>query len=114
MPALASEDSLGFIKVRGDGVTLAIKVKPRSAKIGPLGVSSDNNELKWGVNSAPVDGEANKELERGIAKFFALAGSNVQIINGLTSRSKVVLLKGADLNKLLQGKLRSSIGRNHS
>ena len=83
-------------------LTLAIRVKPRSNKLGPLEVMSASPELKWGVKAAPVDGQANAELEKSIAEYFGTRSRDVKIIRGQTSRSKVVAIYNLELAKALQ------------
>lgn len=77
------------------GVTLALRVQPRSSRIGPLGPYGDAaQELRWGVSAAPVEGKANEELLKGVARFFGIAKSKVSLISGSGARSKVLVLEG--------------------
>jgi len=66
-----------------------IKVIPRSSKNEVVGEMSDGI-LKIKLTAAPVDGEANKELIKLLAKYFGVAKSRIKIVKGLTSRNKVV------------------------
>lgn len=81
-----------YARLSNDGVTLSIKVKPRSSRRGPCG--EEAGCLVWGVGSAPVDGEANRELIESIAKHYGVRKSSVSLVRGETSRLKVVLLAG--------------------
>ena len=87
-----------FVKEQASGVTISIRVKPRCSKKGPLEVQVEAAELKWGVSSAPVDGEANSELIESVAKVFAVRKSDISILVGKTSRSKVICIRGLTLD----------------
>ncbi|MDQ6524364.1 DUF167 domain-containing protein [Nocardioides sp. LHD-245] len=70
---------------------LAVRVQPgasRTGVVGPTGV--DGAELKVRLASPPVDGRANDELVRWLAKELGVRRSAVQLVRGQTARSKVV------------------------
>ena len=84
----------GFIREHQKGVTLSVKVKPRSSKVGPDIKELGANELVWRLSAAPVDGQANEELRTAVAKYFSLPQSRVDILVGQKSKVKVLLLQG--------------------
>jgi uncharacterized protein (TIGR00251 family) len=49
-----------------------------------------NNEIEISVSSAPVKEKANKEIIQKISKNFNIKKSDVQIIHGLHSKTKVI------------------------
>jgi uncharacterized protein (TIGR00251 family) len=53
--------------------------------------------LKIRVAAPPVEGEANAELERYLAKLIGVAASNVSVIAGASSRHKTVAIEGSSL-----------------
>ncbi|MBM7515468.1 DUF167 domain-containing protein [Nocardioides nitrophenolicus] len=70
---------------------LAVRVQPgasRTGAAGPAGV--DGAELKVRLSSPPVDGRANAELVRWLAKELGVPRSAVTLVRGQTSRSKVL------------------------
>ena len=79
-----------FLRVQKDGVCLAIKLQPRASKneIGPL----LGDELKIKVTAPPVDAAANEALVRLLAETLDCPRSAVQLVRGLTSRHKTVLI----------------------
>lgn len=81
------------------GVTVALRVQPRSSRIGPLGTLADGS-LKWGVHAAPVDGRANEELIRSLAEFFHHPRAAISILSGESGRNKVALFNGAEIQTL--------------
>jgi len=70
---------------------LSITVIPRSSR------NSIQRQLDGGykvrLTSAPVDGEANKQLIELLAKEFGVRKSEVKIIMGQASKKKVVEVK---------------------
>ena len=69
-----------------------VKVKPNSKqqKIEELADGSLNVHLK----SPPVDGKANEELIKLLAKNFDVSKSSIRIKSGTTSRQKVIEIDG--------------------
>lgn len=75
---------------------LAVRVQPgasRTGEAGPAGV--DGAELKVRLASPPVDGRANQELVRWVAKELAVPRSAVTLVRGAGSRSKVLRVETA-------------------
>ena len=70
---------------------LAVRVQPGASRTGPAGPTGvDGAELKIRLASPPVDGRANDELVRWLAKELGVPRSAVTLLRGQTSRSKVV------------------------
>lgn len=79
-------------------VTLQIKVKP-NAKTSAL-EQLDDGSWRASLKSPPVDGKANAELIKLVAKQFGCAKSRVTLKSGQSSRLKTVVIEdaGAFLN----------------
>jgi len=76
------------VTTKDDGVTFAVRVQPRaphSCIVGEL-----DGALKVRLAAPPVDGEANHELIRILAKLFNLSRRQIEIISGETSKNKLV------------------------
>ncbi|HRH45974.1 MAG TPA: DUF167 domain-containing protein, partial [Pyrinomonadaceae bacterium] len=56
--------------------------------------------LKVKLNSPPVDGAANAELVKLLAKEFDVSCSQVEILSGNTSKQKQVRISGSNKNAL--------------
>jgi uncharacterized protein len=80
-----------------------VRVKPRSARSQVLGVNVEARVLEVAVSSPPVDGAANKELIRTVAKHFGLGRSKVRIVSGERGRLKMLELDGIDWDGLVRG-----------
>jgi uncharacterized protein (TIGR00251 family) len=72
--------------------TLSIRVAPRSSRSEIVGFVGD--ELKVKLTSPPVDGAANDELIRLLAKKFGVSRFDIEIVSGHTSRQKRVRITG--------------------
>ena len=83
-----------YIQPTSGGVILRIRVQPRSSKSGITGVVGDC--IKISVNAPAAEGAANRACRELLAKTFGIAKGRVEIISGLKSREKRILLKDAD------------------
>ncbi|HKV73731.1 MAG TPA: DUF167 domain-containing protein [Gemmatimonadales bacterium] len=76
----------------GDGVVIAIRLQPRAAQSGILGVV--NGALRIRVTAPPVEGAANEALVKLLAARLGVAPSKIEIRSGERGRNKVVLIRG--------------------
>ena len=87
-----------IIKQDKDGVTLWVRVVPRSSKNGVSGIVE--GAVKINLTAPPVDGAANEALQETLAKLCGLHKREVTILSGHTARQKRVLLHGAKLEQI--------------
>lgn len=80
------------LTAKDDGVTFAVRVQPRASKSGVAGEL--DGALKLRLAAPPVDGEANEEMIRYLAKLFGLPRANVALVSGATNKNKVVRVSG--------------------
>jgi uncharacterized protein (TIGR00251 family) len=78
-------------------VTFAVRVQPRASKSGVAGEL--DGVLKLRLAAPPVDGEANEELIRLLAKLFDAPRQRVAILSGQTSKNKVVSIGGISVDE---------------
>lgn len=81
-----------------NSITFAVRVQPRAARSGVVGEFA--GALKLRLAAPPVDGAANEELIRLLAKFFDLTRVNIELISGATNKNKVVRLSGVSLDEV--------------
>src|SRR5688572_11117846 len=74
------------------GVRFKVMVQPRASRTEIVGVHGD--ALKVRVAAPPVDGAANEELSRHLAKQLGVAASAVQVVGGATGRRKIIEVEG--------------------
>jgi uncharacterized protein (TIGR00251 family) len=87
-------------------VIFNVRVVPRASKSEIVG--EHDGALKVRIAAPPVDGAANEELVKVLAKYFEVPKSAVEIVAGHSSKSKQVRLTCADNEKftsILQPKI---------
>lgn len=83
------------VRERGDSVRFAVRVQPRAARSTVEGVR--DGALRVRLAAPPVDGAANEELVRLLARRLGVARRDVSIVGGVTSRSKLVDVRGVSV-----------------
>lgn len=80
------------IRQNDDSIEFSVRVVPRASKSAIAG--EYESALRVRIASAPVDGAANDELIRFLAKTLGIAKSSVAIIAGNTSKNKRIRVAG--------------------
>ena len=80
------------ISEKNGAVIFTARIIPRASRSEIVGSSDD--ALKVRISSPPVDGAANAELVKLLAKTLGVAKSNVEITSGQTSRIKQIRVIG--------------------
>jgi uncharacterized protein len=75
-----------------DHTDLRVRVQPRASRTEVVGLQGGS--LKVRLTTPPVEGAANRELERFLAKVLGLPRSSVELLRGATSREKLVRVRG--------------------
>jgi len=52
-------------------------------------VGTSNNQLRLRITAAPVDGKANDQARKLLAKAFGVAAGSVELVRGTSSRDKL-------------------------
>ncbi|HMT07444.1 MAG TPA: DUF167 domain-containing protein [Pyrinomonadaceae bacterium] len=68
--------------------TITVRVVPRASKSEVVG--EIDGVLKVRIAAPPVDGAANAELVKLLAKHFSVSKSSVEIVSGATSKTKII------------------------
>ncbi len=80
-------------------ITFAVRVVPRASRseiVGEFG-----GALRVRVAAPPVEGAANEELMRTLARALVVPGRAVEIVSGHASKTKVVRVAGTNRERLL-------------
>ena len=85
------------IRAVPDGVEIAVRVQPRASRSEIVGMLDD--ALKVRVKAPPVEGAANDELTKLLAKKLKVPRSSVEVVRGHTARSKTVRVTGIGLDE---------------
>ena len=80
------------------GVRLTLHVQPRATRTELAGLHGD--ALKLRVAAPPVDGAANLELIRFLARRLGIARSALELTAGQASRRKTVLVLGVSVESV--------------
>lgn len=78
---------------------LRIRAQPKASKTELAGEHGD--ALKIRIAAPPVDGEANRELLRFLAKRLHLPASSIRVVSGESGRNKVIEVQGASPTAIL-------------
>lgn len=93
------------IKTGKNGIEFAATIQPRASKNEICGLHNDT--LKIRLTSPPVEGEANSQCIKFLAKQLGVSPSQVSIVRGHTGRNKIIHVEGisesALINHLLAG-----------
>jgi len=92
----STADLSGFWRATVDGVTIAVKVHPKSRRAGLHGVapSADGPRLRIHVTEAAEDGRANRAVCDAMAAVLAVPRSSVDVMAGASSREKLLRVAG--------------------
>lgn len=89
-----------------DTITFSVRVQPRASQSGIVGEM--DGALKLRIAAPPVEGAANDELIRWLAKFFGVSRAQVAIISGATAKQKIVRVSGVNPGEA-EPKLRAAV-----
>ena len=81
------------------GAVLTVYIQPKASTTECVGFHGD--ALKIRVAAPPVDGAANDELIRFLARQLSIPAASVQIQSGASGRHKRILVKGATAQLVL-------------
>lgn len=75
-------------------IRLPLKIQPRSHQNAVLGWHDE--ALKIALKAPPVDGQANEALIEFLAKLWGLRKAQIQLLQGATSRHKLIQIETDD------------------
>ncbi len=84
----------------GGSLVLRVHVQPKASKSRVLGIH--DARLKIAVASPPVDGKANKEVVRFVAKLLGIGKKDVELKSGLQSRKKSLIVTSVSFEEVKQ------------
>jgi uncharacterized protein (TIGR00251 family) len=94
------------ISEKRGGVVFEVRVVPRASKTEIVGELE--GALKIRLAAPPVEGEANDALARFLAKEFSVSRSNIKILKGIASKTKLIRVSGIsalEITLLLRAKI---------
>jgi uncharacterized protein len=82
-----------FVRPAEGGVYIRLRVSPGAKSTAVKGLYGEG-AIKLSAGAPPVEGKANAEVERYLARLFGLSRSGVTVIKGASSRDKLVFVSG--------------------
>jgi len=79
-------------------IVFTARVVPRASKSEIVG--AHDGALKIRLAAPPVEGAANEELIKTLAKYFDVNKSAVEIVSGAAAKTKQIRIAGASAEKL--------------
>jgi len=80
-------------------ITFSVRVVPRASRSEIVG--EHDGALRVRVAAPPVEGAANEELARTLARALGVPRSAVEIMSGHASKTKLVRVVGTNRERLL-------------
>ena len=73
-------------------LTFTVRAQPRATKSAVVG--EVEGALKLKLAAPPIDGAANEELLRFLAKLFTSPRRHISILSGATAKTKIIRIEG--------------------
>jgi uncharacterized protein (TIGR00251 family) len=83
-----------------NAVTIKLRVQPRALRTEIVGQHAGAIRLR--VAAPPVDGKANEECRRFLAKLLKVGATSIEIISGDSSRDKVIRVSNVSAERVLE------------
>jgi uncharacterized protein (TIGR00251 family) len=88
------------LKEKDGGVTIKLRVQSRASRTEIIGEHA--GAIKMRVAAPPVDGKANEECRRYLAKLLKVGATSVEIVSGDSSRDKVIRVSNISALRVLE------------
>ena len=85
------------LRQRGDVVTFRVRVVPRASRNKIAGIHDGAVRIR--LTAPPVEGAANKECIRFLAKTFHIPRGEVKLIRGMKNREKTFEIRGLTIEQ---------------
>ena len=95
-----SEGVSEAVRKSGEGVVVEVMVRPGSKDSGLTGYDSWRKRFEIKVKAQPRQGKANEEVKTVIADLFDISSGNVEIMSGLRSINKSIMIRTVPFDKV--------------
>jgi uncharacterized protein (TIGR00251 family) len=89
-----------IVRLHKKGVEINFQVLPRSSQSMIVGLHNDAVKIK--LTKPPVDGQANAECCRVVAKYFGVSKTKVSVLRGTASRQKTILVEDVSFSVVIE------------
>ncbi len=91
-----------FVRPANNGFYVNLRVSPGAKSTEVKGLYGER-AVKLSVAAPPVEGKANAEVHRYLARLFRVSRSEVAVVKGASSRDKLVFVRGAEPDAVRKG-----------
>ena len=88
------------IKETDTAVTIRVRAQPRASRTEIIG--EHDGALKIRIAAPPLNGKANEECRRFLAKLLDVSATSVEIISGESSKDKIVRIQNISARRVLE------------
>jgi uncharacterized protein (TIGR00251 family) len=92
-------DTGDFVRPAEDGVYVKLRASPGAKSTAVKGLYEES-AIKLSVAAPPVEGKANAEVERYLARIFGAPVSGITVVKGASSRDKLVFVSGCGSDEI--------------
>ena len=90
----------GWLRAASDGAVLSVHVVPGAVRAGVAGLHGD--ALRVRVAARPLEGAANRELLRLLARVLGVRPGDLELESGARGREKRVRVRGLPAQMILE------------
>ena len=83
---------------KGGAVSFKVRVQPRASRTEIAGEHAEAIRLR--IAAPPVDGKANEECRRFLARLLGISASSVEIVSGNSSRDKIIRIRNTNAERI--------------
>ena len=83
---------------KGGAVSFKARIQPRASRTEVAGQRADAIKLR--IAAPPVDGKANEECRRFLAKIVGVSLSSVEIVSGDLSKDKIIRIHNTSVERV--------------
>jgi uncharacterized protein (TIGR00251 family) len=87
------------INEKGGSLTFRVRVQPRASRTEIAGEHA--GALKLRIAAPPVDGKANEECRKFLARLLGVSASSIEIVAGESSKDKIIRAHKVALDRAL-------------
>lgn len=96
------------INEKGGAASFRVRVQPRASRTDVAG--EYDGAIKLRITAPPVEGKANEECIRFLARLLDVPPRAIEIVSGASSRDKVIRVHAIDAAKIRDALTRRGLG----
>ena len=97
---MTSDELRLIVTERKGGTVIPFWIQPKASRNKIMGLYGD--KIKLAITAPPVDGKANKEVCKIVAKLLKVPKTSVSIVSGESSRRKLIFVPISDKKSVIE------------